>query len=81
MTTTRSYSLDINIVEGIKSLARELDKKQSQILTEAFVAYKQVIEADDELSADLVQRIKRDSDAIKRGERTLLTLAEVKNAA
>ena len=77
MITTISYSLDTDIAEGIKSLANELHKKQSQIITEAFIAYKQAI-ADDELSDILAERIKQDSEAIKRGEHKLWTLAEVK---
>jgi predicted DNA-binding protein len=58
-TATKSYSLDIGVIDTIATLAHELNKKQSQIIKEAIEAYEDLIDAAEGKSI---------ADACRRGE-------------
>jgi predicted DNA-binding protein len=69
---TKTYSLAPDLIEQIATLARDLGKKQSQIIKEAIEAYAETIE-----DYAIAKRLDRDVEALERGELKTVSLEEM----
>jgi predicted DNA-binding protein len=68
-TAVKSYSLDLSVIDRIATLARDLNKKQSQIIKDAIEAYDDLLDAVENKSI---------ADACDRGEMRVWSFDEIK---
>ncbi|MDR1912811.1 MAG: hypothetical protein LBQ52_10775 [Helicobacteraceae bacterium] len=81
-TAQKSYSLETDIIDGIREIADRLGKKQSQIIKEAFALYVRTLESDDdddryEINADFARKCKESVEAFESGKAKVWTQAQI----